>query len=523
MSKRYLALAAVIFTLSPLPLWADDAAEDKRTAEENRTAEDISARMQALETALATQQSRIDTLEAERRAADERTQAAQDEAQELKEQLAETRDSLDVLITDAMQIETRDMLSVYGFFDVTFLKSFFKQKNSLLKTQHPPYSTFMMNNINLFFKSELTQSLEVLLETGLSFAPLGHEKHLESYGIIDGKHVPGILGELDKSYERVDTSVPGGIASRSIRYGSISIVRAYLDWKPLDALNFRIGQYLTPYGIWNEDHASTVLLTVFYPHVMNWDLLPETQLGLQMYGSVFPADSLKLDYAVTFSNGRGPIDTVMDLDENKAVGLRAKGTWSHGDWKIALGGYGYYGKYTDLERRAEIYLNADLTPDETSGSALGSRLYTTKKYKERVLVSDLSIAWKGLHLFGEYAFRQLEFIKHPAENPDYQFVQNGNIAERYVPNSIGRTFYAMLSWTLPLEKWTHVGVTPYVGYDGHHNDFMTDWYYQKTMHVGLNVRPSPYVVVKTEGIVDLFSERLGGRMTSIAGQLAVSF
>jgi hypothetical protein len=82
----------------------------------------------------------------------------------------------------------------------------------------------------------------------------------------------------------------------------------------------------------------------------------------------------------------------------------------------------------------------------------------------------------------------------------------------------------MLAWTLPLQKiMSTVRFTPYVGYDWINMNDTLDWYGQNTLRVGLNVRSSPYVALKAEGVFDFLDELLGGQMNSIAGQLAVSF
>ena len=66
-------------------------------------------------------------------------------------------------------------------------------------------------------------------------------------------------------------------------------------------------------------------------------------------------------------------------------------------------------------------------------------------------------------------------------------------------------------------------VTPYAGFDWVTPIDSYEWFEQKTIRFGLNVQPSPFVVAKLEGIIDLFDERLGGRMNGLAAQVAVSF
>ena len=59
---------------------------------------------------------------------------------------------------------------------------------------------------------------------------------------------------------------PGnGPGSDTVSWGSIILERAYIQWSKLDWLGVRVGQFLTPYGIWNVDHGTPTLITMFRP------------------------------------------------------------------------------------------------------------------------------------------------------------------------------------------------------------------------------------------------------------------
>ena len=496
--------------LLPVAAWAQEPAAPDPAAE----------RMDALEQQLAAQNRRIEELEQEKAAAHERDRARTEEDARIATELAATKAALDVALVAAREPEP-DRLSIYGFFDTTFYKAWYRSDRSVLITQNPPYSTFMMNNVNIYLKSQMTPTISALVEMGLSFAPLGYEKNLPIDAYVDGELNPDLVDA--SAYDRVDTTVPGGIASQTVRYGSVSIVRAHLDWVPRDWLGFRVGRWLTPYGIWNEEHAPTVLMGVYYPNLMNWDLVPASQMGAQIFGAIFPADMLQLKYAVTLSNGRGPMDTVMDFDENKAVGLRLQAIATFDKWKLTVGGYGYYGKYTDGYRTAEAYLNADLSRDMSNGSPIGGRVVFDEKYKEGIVAADLKLDIAGVQLFGEYVYRRVDYLRHPLMFSDYEFVQNGDFTGRLVPSHLSRSVYGIAAWTLPFQILDPVKVTPYAGFDWVTPIDSYEWFEQKTIRFGLNVQPSPFVVAKLEGIIDLFDERLGGRMNGLAAQVAVSF
>ncbi|MBN2716978.1 MAG: hypothetical protein JXX14_14090 [Deltaproteobacteria bacterium] len=523
---KYLTGCACCFILL-LSVTARAADTDSSTDASADTAASVD-RMGMMERRLNSQEQRISELESEREAAATMAKQHAERTLEIEEELDATRLELDELASQLLSPPPQKKLEIYGFFDTTFYKAWYGHENSVLKSAHLPYSTFMMSHVNLYFSSQMSDTLSALVETGFSFSPLGFETNVPvdaySYNEETGEmaFIPG-LGDTGE-YERVDTMVPGGITSTTVRYGSVSIVRAYLDWGPREWLNFRVGQYLTPYGIWNVEHASTVLLGVYYPNLMHWDLVPASQLGVQAFGRIFPSDYLQLSYALTLSNGRGPTSTVMDWDENKGMGARLQLDFTKGKLRIVAGSYGYFGKYSDGERRAEIYLNSDLTRHYKNGSPLGSSIIFSNKYSEYIITFDLEVALAGFEFFGEAVHRKVDYIVHAPMHPDAQFVQTGTYSEsRRAANHFSQSAYGILAYRLPISAIAPVKITPYVGVDWLAPDDPLKWFDQTTLRGGVNVKPSPFVAIKAEGIVDKFDDVLGGKMTSVSAQLAVSF
>ena len=279
-------------------------------------------------------------------------------------------------------------------------------------------TSFIMTNLNLYFGSKMTDTLSTLVELRFSFLPHGHEVSYEA-------------GEYSE-YERVDTTVNDPSNNKELRLGGVAIEQAHLTWKPADVFGIVAGYYLTPYGIWNIDHGTPLLIPIREPYMQYSQIVPLHQLGLQLFGRAWPADRFYLDYAITLSNGRGPIDTVQDLDENKAVGLRLRGVAEGDNVTFALGGYGYFGKYTDIKRVV------------TSFTPFAVVQETTESYAEFIGALDLLLEFYGVRLQSEYIRKLVRYDERPPRS-----ATSG--ASGYRPNYIHQSVYGLLAWTLPLE------------------------------------------------------------------------
>ncbi len=412
-------------------------------------------------------------------------------------------------------------VEIHGFFDVTYFKNF-TEEGSPYRIYAPDNWSFIMSNINLYFTGQMTPTLSSLIEVRLSFLPHGMEEETESIGLIGDTEV-----DSGVPYIRYNTEVRDPHLTTHFNYGSVTIERAHLTYAPFDWLNIIAGRFLTPYGIWNVDHGTPVIIPARVPYMQLQRMLPLAQTGLQIYGRFFPSYSFFIEYALTLSNGRGPIEELIDLDENKGLGLRLRLIYEGDVVELSAGGYAYYGKYTDLKKASILALNPDLTINTDADVPLQSRITVTEEYDEYILTGDLLLSAFGVSIQAEYVWRLMD-VKTHGLRPINHIVLSGAAASEplYQPSNIGWSVYGMISWELPLAKWIEpVRILPYFMWE--HNEFQDTLpaFNFEVIFTGLNIKPSPYVVIKLEYDLGLpHSEVLyGGVIHILNAQVAVSF
>ena len=439
----------------------------------------------------------------------------QAEIEALKQQMSEMKEDYDARLEELEVGALEDMAAddverrfdIFGFYDMAFMwrhlgeDSFFEEDDGFVNTS----PQFLMQHLNLYFSSQMTSSLSFLTEIQFTFLPNG----AMDTGFYDA--------------ERSSTLVVDPYTQQQYSWGSIMIQRAWLKWEPAQFFGVKAGYFLTPYGIWHEDHASTVRLsilppfendTVTPPKLAGRKPMPPTQLGLELYGRLFPSDHLQFDYAFTVSNGRGGAEGVVDYDDNMGLGLRLKLTYSSPNVEVSLGGYGYYGEVTDKWMAAW---------DER----------VLENYKEYVVAGDFLLSLFGVRLQSEY-IRSMK--RYSDGGRPFAWNTNSEDYPYYSPDTVASMFYAMLAYQLPLDKWLNgMTITPYVGfeYDIPHDEMTWDAsataekgkFTNTVYNAGINFKPSSFVSLKLEGsYLDVnFLENWKAEIWTAAAQLAVSF
>jgi len=304
--------------------------------------------------------------------------------------------------------------------------------------------------------------------------------------------------------------------------------RAQFDWKPVDWLNVRVGRWLTPYGIWNEDHGATVLISATQPFMVKHAFVPGAQTGLMVSGRGFPTDLLTLDYALTVSNGRGPMDEFYDLDSNKALGFRGRMSLRIGDADLSAGAYVYYGKYTDTTNLMKVYMNSTF-----SGFAEGMDdpvryvETTTRQYREAVIAADLRLSFKGVSVFGEFVRGRVEYLKASQIDPIRPLmIGSSPTIPAAEANYIKQAGYVLGAWELPLSKFIgEVKIIPFAGVDFLSPHDVYDYDSLNMIQFGVNVKPAAYVSLKSNAycVIPRGDTPIMSTVWYWTNQLAVSF
>lgn len=362
-------------------------------------------------------------------------------------------DSADVAAANAEAFK----LNIYGFADFTYTHTL----NDFRLVS--PYPTFLVGNLNLYIGADLGGGWRTLTEFRLSYLPNGS--------------IPADQALLPEP-TRTDTTVgdPADL-SRPMRWGSVEIERVWLEYSAHPLLTIRGGQWLSPYGIWNVDHGSPVIIGVRRPYVVGEALIPERQTGLQVYGSQL-VGSTELGYSLSLSNGRGPIDSHQDLDANKAVTGRV---WLNSELPIGTINLGYTlfrGRYTDRVTRFTVIATGEF----------GTEYISVDRYEELAMAADLRWVWEDLTLQSELILREvaLDDRFRAAAFPGPGEPQG------FAPDFRSTGFYAMAAYRLP---WFNL--MPFFGGEKYTPGQETVLE-AAAIWGGLNVRPTPRVVLKAQ-------------------------
>jgi len=364
------------------------------------------------------------------------------------------------------EAEQQRRIDLYGFADLTYTRLLIPESNPWNRIYYPTNS-FAVGNFNLYLSSNLGDNWRALGEVRFMYLPNGATTTNTASGEIT----------------RTDTTVLDYAGfEQPIHWGAIRIERVWVEHEFSTLFKLQVGAFLTPYGIWNVDHGSPAIVGIRAPLAVVSELFPAHQTGLQLYGNTF-FDPFEVGYHVTLSNGRGPVE-YQDFDDDKALGGRLY-LKTDAVGSLTVGASAYRGGYYDRSAKYVVQQNGSVDQE-----------YTTKsKYREFSFGTDIKWLWKRLLVQGEFIMNEASFedggrprvdaLKPPQGfQPDYRrWGAYGLIGYRThilqtMPYAIVQYVYAPNDPVMP----------PVLG-----------------GQLGLNIRPTPAVVLKLELSLTHFS------------------
>ena len=156
-----------------------------------------------------------------------------------------------------------EALKLYGFGDVGYRQMLVPKTSPWLVyfNRHP---SLFVGHLNFYFDSQLAERWRALAEVRFTYLPQGSWR-------------PDDAGTV-RHYDSHGADYTDFTRDRPL--GSLMIERAFIEYSATSWLTVQAGQYLTPYGVWNIDHGSPVIIGVTPPFLVGARLLPESQVGL---------------------------------------------------------------------------------------------------------------------------------------------------------------------------------------------------------------------------------------------------
>lgn len=202
---------------------------------------------------------------------------------------------------------------VHGFIDMGLAKAITNAPEGFPTTA----ATFVLGNVNLYFTFHPSDHWSALTEVRFTNDPNG------------------------TAFDPAN-----GIGDDKMRWGSTVLERAYIQYDHSRELGLRVGEFLTPFGIWNVDHGSPTVIPIVRPESITQELFPTHQLGVDVYGErtgLLP-DRWTVGYHAYVSNGRTP--GAVDLTDDKMIGGRLTASTTR-PYRMTFGISAMYGTYSE--------------------------------------------------------------------------------------------------------------------------------------------------------------------------------
>jgi hypothetical protein len=365
-----------------------------------------------------------------------------------------------------VETEQQHRLDLYGFADLTYTKLLIPESNPWTRIYFPANS-FAVGNFNVYLSSNLGDNWRALGEVRFMYLPNGATTTDPATGQV----------------KRTDTTVLDYAGFQEpIHWGGIAIERVWVEHEFSTLFKLQVGAFLTPYGIWNVDHGSPAIVGIRAPLAVVSELFPAHQTGLQLYGNTF-FEPFEVGYHLTLSNGRGPVE-YEDFSDDKAFGGRLY-LKTDALGSLTIGASAYRGGYYD--RSAKYVVTSKGTVDQE---------YTTiSKYEELSLGTDLKWQWKRLLVQSEFIMNEADF-----ESGGRPRVSVLTPPQGFQPDYRRWGAYGLIGYRTPFLQIMPYAIVQYVYAP---NDPVMPPVLGGQL--GLNIRPTPAVVLKLEFAITHFT------------------
>jgi hypothetical protein len=315
-------------------------------------------------------------------------------------------------------VAEQEKLRIYGFADAGFQYVQINKQSLLANVYDVNHPDFILGNLNLYFDAQPVENWRGLIEVRFTNAPQGK---ITNFGGLGGRFTRASTFTDDSSGAALNAPMWGG---------SVIIERAWLEYNRFQPLKLRVGNWFTPFGIWNQDHGSPTLISLAWPQFMTQRWMPLRQTGLMAYGNAF-AGSWELGYAATLSNGRQE-DANLNIDGTLGYGARLYVRRDTGDVNTTLGVSFFGGKSHD-----HIVAVTAVDPITwTQGESY--------EYQEYVMGADASLDVGRTRIRAEGAVRRLTYTRGKRELLNQVLAPNGQ-----APDKWEQTVYLLAAQQLP--------------------------------------------------------------------------
>jgi len=326
--------------------------------------------------------------------------------------------------------EGGEPFKLYGFMDMGVQHTWVNRQSLLAHIFQVNNTSFVVGNINLYFDAQPIKHFRGLTELRFTNAPLGD---IANYG--------GLAG----TFQRKDTFSydPGGTAINAPMWaGSVILERAWIEWNEHQALKVRVGNFFTPFGIWNEDHGTPTLISLALPQFIIQRWMPLRQTGVMLYGSAFAGD-WELGYTGTLSNGRQEISNY-NFNNSFGVGGRAYARRESGHVNTTFGLSYFTGRTRDNE--------VDFVASAAGVNGVAVVDKTKSAYTEHVAGADASVDLDATRIRAEAIVRRVVYDTGQRAPGDPLYAPGS-----FTPDSWQESAYLLVANQLP---WA--GIEPYV-------------------------------------------------------------